>query len=209
MATGENADLSPRMRVTLALIGGFLPVMSAVIGGLWILKVYLDDQQKAAQARADAIVAQTTEQRKVELALAEERTKAETARAQAAADQAKAATDQAKLRMIELRKPLLDRQFALYTELSQLSGKLSVLAAHVQPAYSETFDRFRALAATELRVVGDAELLTAVAAFEDAAMVHLLQGGTPTQKTMADRARDLGLAFRKSMERTWASVASQ
>lgn len=219
MANEESVDLSPRMKVTLALIQGFLPVMSAIIGGLWILNLYLDDQTKAAQARRDSEIAQAKDQaeaqRKAELALAEEKTRAETARAQVAADQAKAAADQAKaaadqamIRLIDLRKPLLDRQFALYSKLAELSGRLSVSASHVAE-FGPLNDSFRALAATELRIVGDPELLKAVAEFESAVAVHQREGGTPTQQVMVARAKDLGLAFRQSMERTWASVAAK
>jgi hypothetical protein len=39
--------LSPRVEATLALIQGLLPAMTAILGGLWVVSTYLD-QQKAS-----------------------------------------------------------------------------------------------------------------------------------------------------------------
>jgi hypothetical protein len=49
----KQPQVSPRLSIVLAFVQGFLPLMIAVIGGLWAVFTYLENQ-KAAQRAVEA-----------------------------------------------------------------------------------------------------------------------------------------------------------
>ena len=171
--------LSPRAAAILALVQGLLPAMTAIVGGLWVLFTYLG-QQDIAQANAVA---------------------AEKAAA------ARAATD-ASLRKVELQRPFLDKQLALYFEAAQVVGALIAMTP-ADPEWAPREKRFWALYWSELAMVEDPGVEGAMKKFGDnlVAFKNAHEDNKPTEEALRRlslSSLDVAHAIRDSIARRWS-----
>jgi len=118
-STGEHTPLSPTTTAVLTLTQGLLPALTAIVGGLWIVWTYIDNQKHAQLAQVE---------------------------------QARRESD---ARTFEARKPFLDKQLALYIETSQVTGQLVSADDLLDPEWKNKLRRFEQLYWTELSMVED------------------------------------------------------
>jgi hypothetical protein len=120
---GRN-PLTPRTQALLALIQGLLPVMTAIVGALWIAWTYLNDQR--AKSEIDA---------------------------QNRAHDMKQSGTESRIRLLEAQKPFLDKKLQIYFETGTIAGKL-INAQPNTPEWNQLRDQFWALRWSEMEMVG-------------------------------------------------------
>jgi hypothetical protein len=129
----------------LGLAQAWLPVLTVVGGALWGLFTYLDHAKEAAKTQAAS-----------EQNLAIER---------------KSQSEQeSRTRLIEVQKPFLDKQLALYLEASQVVGRLVAKDLYdptnpPEDVWKVDLDRFEELYWSELTMVEHTEVATAMVGF--------------------------------------------
>jgi hypothetical protein len=153
--------------------------MTAIVGALWVLFTYLGQQDTA---QANAVAAE-----------------------QAAA--ARAATD-AGLRKVELQRPFLDKQLALYFETAQLVGALIAMTP-ADPEWMPREKRFWALYWSELAMVEDPSVEGAMKRLGDnlVAFRNAYDEKKPHDEALSALRRsslDLAHAIRDSIAKRWS-----
>src|SRR5262245_18161512 len=140
--TSEASLLSPPIRTALTIARELLPVMTAIVGGLWVFFTYLGNQNAQEIQRQDL--------EKQRLVQAEAAEKQRLAQAEAAEKQQRAeARKLAQLRVLEARKPFLTRQLELYFETAQVVGRL-VTEELQTPSWQSAEKRYQSLYWSEL-----------------------------------------------------------
>lgn len=173
----ESEPLSPKTKEILALIQALLPVMTAIIGGLWVAYTYLE-QQNEARAQQEIQSKRDNE-----------------------------------TRLLEARKPFLDKQLTLYGEAAEVTGKLVAIYPPVFDDWKKNEQIFEELFWTELSVVEDQEVKHAMQEFSQQLKIvdsdwigQLYRRSDAEQKDFEElrqRSYRLALALRDSIQASW------
>ena len=91
----QRGPLSPRTQALLALVQGLLPVMTAIVGAIWIAWTYLNDQRAQAEREAES-----------------------------QANVMKQAESESRVRLLEAQKPFLDKKLQIFFETASVAGNL-------------------------------------------------------------------------------------
>jgi hypothetical protein len=110
-------------------------------------------------------------------------------------------------RMFEARKPFNDRQLALYTEVSQVTGRIVTTTDFDSPEWNANILRFRQLFWTELSMVEDESVKTSMLLFDEQLKVVLKQtqiDAHPEEiEILQQSAYLLASSLRASIESSW------
>src|SRR5262249_35562811 len=111
---------------------------------------------------------------------------------------------QVQVRLIELRKPYLDKQFALYSEIAALVGKLLSLPKD-GPDWKKSMDRLSEIAKGEIWVMGDQDVSAALVDFlNETASIETV----PSVNTaLTDRQQVLTHRMGESIRKSWTQVS--
>lgn len=170
----DRPALSPATQAVLTLLQGLLPVMTALLGGLWVVFTYLDNQKIQAQQQAAAAQRQEAE-----------------------------LTRQRTVRQFEARRPFLEKQLALYSETAAIVGKL-VTHDPSEEAFREARLRFWQLYWSELSVVEDNGVASQMKQFGDALKQwETGTRAASAQDELSTRAYFLAQALRASIDASW------
>jgi hypothetical protein len=176
MMAQEEAPVADRgtdmgwVKTGLGFLKDILPVMTTIIGGLWVLFTYLDNQKHEADARSQQYTAQLNANEK-----------------------------EVKLRKFEARKPFLDKQFALYLELSGLVGRLLAIDT-TDPQWQKDKMRLVEISSAEIRLLGDANVAELT---EEFAKVIPFKNVDSMADSVGDSADKLTKALVKSIQESW------
>lgn len=186
MAKGEEKKislLSPRVQAVLALVQGLLPVMTAILGGLWIVFTYVGNQQSQETARREL-----DKQKQSEATVQNQRQLEQQKRENA-------------LRLFEARKPFIQKRFDLYNETAAVIGRLVTLDRK-SPEWTNSSIRFWQLYWSELSVVEDWDVERAMVVFGE--KLKAFQG---REGEVGEDLRHAGLslahAIRASIQNSW------
>jgi hypothetical protein len=166
------------LRIAERSVPVFLPVLTAVIGALWAVHVFVAEQRRAAEAIAQHA-------------------------AENAATIARQAADTAQTRLIEAQKPFLDKQLELYARASKAAGILASLDKDGpdKSTWMTAKREFLSLFWGELPTVENSAVETAMVNLRDA--VEGYNTVRDPKSEVAKRAYCLGHAIRQSIQEGW------
>jgi uncharacterized membrane protein YraQ (UPF0718 family) len=165
---------------TLEIAKAWLPILTAVIGGLWVFYQYLDKQSADQRQQTD---------RRLEL----ER--------QASINQ----TKEQQSRLLEAQRPFLVKQLDLYFETASVVGKL----VSIDPSSSEWENlerRFWALYWSELSMVEHRVVEQAMKRFGDALKQFKQTKNAEDMSKMQSAAYELAHSIRSGIEAAWGNT---
>jgi hypothetical protein len=153
----------------LAVAQAWLPVLTAVVGALWGLYVFMDQQKHIA-------------------------------------DQANSELQKGHaLRLIEARKPFLEKQLAVYFDITHVAGELVAIGDPASKNWDPLKQRFLTLYLAEGLLVSDRDVLDAMGIFEMAIEDYKADGIIP-RLPLFQPLKKLSESIHKSFENNWNSV---
>jgi hypothetical protein len=111
-----------------------------------------------------------------------------------------------RIRLLEARKPFIDKQLSLYIEVTQLAGKLISNTPDLKEEWKEDYRRFEQLYWAELVLVEDDGVRAAMQKFYTILKwANTQPGPVPDEqwRPLEESSSNLAQAVRKSIEASW------